>query len=234
MGLRYPITAWLYRRRVADEDLHTHDPRPLPTTHDPRYLVTLATTVMKNCAMFEKRIAFLSFLPRRERPLLAGNNARDDLLPSKLLEVAEVFWSFTCIFKSKLLCAQSRLTKSEGRNIKLRCYRESRNSNSGTSNVSSEKNTLTVNTDDQKFNSDNVDGHSQTGNRKKKSASWIQKTSGKNKSNEKRLETLFTHCRSKHLFTQTSFYCEFGKNKAEFFAFDKFTLQNLANKSGCV
>ena len=24
------------------------------------------------------------------------------------------------------------------------------------------------------------------------------------------------------------------KNQAEFFAFDKFTLQNLANKSGCV
>ena len=96
------------------------------------------------------------------------------------------------------------------------------------------KNTLTVNTDDQKFNCDNADGHSQTGNRKKKSASWIQKTSGKNKSNEKRLETLFTHCRSKHLFTQTSFYCEFGKNQAEFFAFDKFTLQNVANKSECV
>ena len=45
----------------------------------------------------------------------------------KLLEVSEVFWSFTCIFKSKLLCTHSRLTKSEGRNIKLRCYRESRN-----------------------------------------------------------------------------------------------------------
>ena len=56
----------------------------------------------------------------------------------KLLEVSEVFWSFTCIFKSKSLCTQSRLTKSEGRNIKLRCYCESRNSNSGTSNVFSE------------------------------------------------------------------------------------------------
>ena len=56
----------------------------------------------------------------------------------KLLEVSEVFWSFTCIFKSKLLCTQSRLTKSEGRNIKLRCYRESQNSFSGTRNVFSE------------------------------------------------------------------------------------------------
>ena len=57
----------------------------------------------------------------------------------KLLEISEVFWSFTCIFKSKLLCMQSSLTKSEGRNIKLRCYHELWNSNSGTSNVFSEK-----------------------------------------------------------------------------------------------
>ena len=57
----------------------------------------------------------------------------------KLLEISEVFWSFTCILKSKLLCMQSRLTKSEGWNIKLRCYHESWNSNSGTSNVFSEK-----------------------------------------------------------------------------------------------
>ena len=60
------------------------------------------------------------------------------LKAQKLLEVSEVIWSFTCIFKSKLLCTQSHLTKSEGRNIKLRCYRESWNSNSGTSNVFSE------------------------------------------------------------------------------------------------
>ena len=36
------------------------------------------------------------------------------LKAQKLLEVSEVFWSFTCILKSKLLCTQSRLTKSEG------------------------------------------------------------------------------------------------------------------------
>ena len=59
------------------------------------------------------------------------------------------------------------------------------------------KKTLTGDTDDQKFNCDNADGHSQAGNRKKKlSPSWIWKTSRKNKSNEKRLETLFTHRRS--------------------------------------
>ena len=56
-----------------------------------------------------------------------------------------------------------------------------------------QKNTLTIDTDDQKFNCDNANGHSQTGNWKKISASWIWKTSHKNKSNEKRLETLFTH-----------------------------------------
>ena len=55
-----------------------------------------------------------------------------------------------------------------------------------------QKNTLTIDTDDQKFNCDNANGHSQTGNWKKISASWIWKTSHKNKSNEKRLETLFT------------------------------------------
>ena len=75
------------------------------------------------------------------------------------------------------------------------------------------KNTLTVDTDDQKFNCDNADGHSQTGNRKKKLASWIWKTSRKNKSNEKRLETLFTHRRLNIIFTQTSFYCGFDRFK---------------------
>ena len=56
----------------------------------------------------------------------------------KLLEISEVFWSFTCISKS-ILCTQSGLTKSEGRNIKLRCYRKSQKSNSGTSNVFNKK-----------------------------------------------------------------------------------------------
>ena len=41
---------------------------------------------------------------------------------SKLLNVSAVFWSFRCIFKSKLLCKQSRPIKSKGQNIKPRCY----------------------------------------------------------------------------------------------------------------
>ena len=41
---------------------------------------------------------------------------------SKLLDVSAVFRSFRCIFKSKLLCKQSRPIKSKGQNIKCRCY----------------------------------------------------------------------------------------------------------------
>ena len=41
---------------------------------------------------------------------------------SKLLDVSAVFGSFRCIFKSKLLCKQSRPIKSKGQNIKCRCY----------------------------------------------------------------------------------------------------------------
>ena len=44
-------------------------------------------------------------------------------------------------------------------------------------NIYSSANTLTADTDDQKFNCDNADGHSQTNNRKKMSGSWIRKTS---------------------------------------------------------
>ena len=63
---------------------------------------------------------------------------------------------------------------------------------------SAKKKTLTGDTDDQKFNCDNADGHSQAGNWKKQlSPSWIRKTSRKNKGNEKRLETSFTHRQSK-------------------------------------
>ena len=41
---------------------------------------------------------------------------------SKLLDVSAVFWSFRCIFKSKILCKQSHPIKSKGQNIKCRCY----------------------------------------------------------------------------------------------------------------
>ena len=41
---------------------------------------------------------------------------------SKLLDVSAVFWSFRCIFKSKILCKQSHPIKSKGQNIKCRYY----------------------------------------------------------------------------------------------------------------
>ena len=124
------------------------------------------------------------------------------------------FWSFffICIFKSKLLCMQSRLTKSEGRNIKPRCYDESWNSDSGTSNVFSET-TPWLQTPMTR-NSTAImpmDIHKQA-IEKKMSPSWIQKTSCTSKGNEKRLETLFTHYRL-NIYLQTSFYCGFDRYK---------------------
>ena len=126
----------------------------------------------------------------------------------KLLEVSEVFWSLTCIFKSKLLHTQSRLTKSEGRNIKLRCYRESRNSNSGTSNVFSEithwLQTLMTR------NSTAIMLMDIQNRQLKKN---VGKLNSKDKLCEQRLPEVpwdFLYIAStEQLFTQTSFYCGF-------------------------
>ena len=102
---------------------------------------------------------------------------------SKLLNVSAVFWSFRCIFKSKLLCKQSRPIKSKGQNIKPRCYhignfstmasvlyRENSNSSQEVKLQAKlpakKKHPQTVDTDNQTFNCNNADGHSQTGNRK--------------------------------------------------------------------
>ena len=54
------------------------------------------------------------------------------------------------------------------------------------------KNTLALDTNEPTFNRDNANGHSQRGNRKK---NWLVefKDIPKNKSNEKHLETSFTH-----------------------------------------
>ena len=60
--------------------------------------------------------------------------ARVYILLSKLC-----FLKLYMYIQIKPSCPQSCLTKSERRNIKLRCYSESRNSNSGTSNVSNKK-----------------------------------------------------------------------------------------------
>ena len=107
------------------------------------------------------------------------------------------FWSFTCISKS-ILCTQSGLTKSEGEILNWDAIANPKRAIQVQAMFSAKKKTLTGDTDDQKFNCDNADGHSKAGNWKKQlSPSWIQKTSRKNKSNEKRLETLFTHSRSK-------------------------------------
>ena len=107
------------------------------------------------------------------------------------LEVSEVFRSFIRIFKSNLYIHNhvSQKAKGEISNWDAILNRETAIQVQA---MFPTKNTQTIDTDDQKFNCDNANGHSQTGNWKKISASWIWKTSHKNKSNEKRLETLFT------------------------------------------
>ena len=69
-------------------------------------------------------------------------------------------------------------------------------------------NTLTADTDDQKFNCDNADGQSQTGNRKKMSGRWIRKT----RLREAPRDLVYTPS-IEHLFTQTSLYCGFDRYK---------------------
>ena len=107
------------------------------------------------------------------------------------LEVSEVFRSFICIFKSNLYIHNhvSQKAKGEISNWDAILNHETAIQVQA---MFPTKNTQTIDTDDQKFNCDNANGHSQTGNWKKILASWIWKTSHKNKSNEKRLETLFT------------------------------------------
>ena len=86
-----------------------------------------ATTVMTNCAMFQKRIAL-----------------HESIYCFQSSEPLGGFWSFLKLYmyiQIKPSCPQSCLTKSERQNIKLRCYSELRNSNSGTSNVSNKKHT---------------------------------------------------------------------------------------------
>ena len=102
----------------------------------PSTWLLLPTTVIKNCAMLISKAVCIAW---------------DKILFSKLLDVSEVFWSFTHIFKLKVLCTQSRLIKSKGKNVKQRCYRVSRKQQFWsrgqiTSKVSSEKNTLRLKT----------------------------------------------------------------------------------------
>ena len=125
---------------------------------------------MTNCAMFQKRIA---------------------LHESIYCFQSSVFWSFICIFKSNLHVHNHVSQKAKGEISNWDAI-PNRQTAIQVQAMFPTKNTQTIDTDDQKFNCDNANGHSQTGNWKKISASWIWKTSHKNKSNEKRLETLFT------------------------------------------
>ena len=129
-----------------------------------------------------------------------------------LLQVSEVFWSFICIFKSNLYVHNHVSQKAKGE-ISNRDAIPNRETAIQVQAMFPTKNTLTINTDDQKFNCDNANGHSQTGNWKKISASWISKTSHKNKSNEKRLETLFPRHWSNIYLHKTSFNCGFDRYK---------------------
>ena len=75
------------------------------------------------------------------------------------------------------------------------------------------KNTLTIDNDDQKFNCDNANGHSQTGNWKK----YIGKLNLKDKPKEQKQreapwDFVYTPL-IEHLFTQTSFNCGFDRYK---------------------
>ena len=77
-----------------------------------------------------------------------------------LLEVSEVFWSFICIFKSNLYIHNhvSQKAKGEISNWDAILNRETAIQVQA---MFPTKNTQTIDTDDQKFNCDNANGHSQ-------------------------------------------------------------------------
>ena len=133
----------------------------------------------------------------------------------KLLAVSEVFWSFTFVFKSQLLCTQSLLTKSEGGNIKLRSYRESQNSNSGTSNVSSEK-TPWLQTPMTRNSTAimPVDIHKQAIKTKKIGKLNLKDKLSEQKQREAPWDFVYTPS-IEHWFIQTSFYCGFDRYKVK-------------------
>ena len=138
--------------------------------------------------------------------------AQDCILFSKLLEVSKVFLSFTYIFKTKLLCTQDFTSHKKRRgkisNWDAIAYHENINSGKVVKlevKFQAEKNTLTVDADDQQFNSRiqlPINIHKQAV--KKKEPRRIRKTSQRTKATR----ALFTHHRvfNCHLFTQTSFH----------------------------
>ena len=86
-----------------------------------------------------------------------------------LLEVSEVFRSFICIFKSNLYVHNHVSQKAKGEISNWDAI-PNRETAIQVQAMFPTKNTLTIDTDDQKFNCDNANGHSQTGNWKKISA----------------------------------------------------------------
>ena len=83
-----------------------------------------------------------------------------------LLEVSEAFWSFTCIFKSNLH-VHNHVSQKEKGEISNWDAIPNRETAIQVQAMFPTKNTLTIDTDHQKFNCDNANGHSQTGNWKK-------------------------------------------------------------------
>ena len=136
----------------------------------------------------------------------------------KLLEVSEVFWSFACIFKSKIFMYANTSHKKRRAKYQTEMLLRIAKQLFRYKKCFQRNNTLTVDTNDQKFNCYHAKGHSQTGNQKKKmSASWIRKTNRKKKSNEKRLETLFTHRRSNIYLHKLPFIVDLTDIKSDCF-----------------
>ena len=114
---------------------------------------------MKNCAMFQKRIAL-----------------HETMYCFQSSEALGGFWSFLKLymyiqietFMYAITSHKKRRAKYQTEMLSWIAKQQFRYKQCFQRN-----NTMTVDTDDQKFNCDNANGHSQTGNRKKMSASWI-------------------------------------------------------------
>ena len=135
---------------------------------------------MKNCAMFQKQIAL-----------------HETIYYFQSSEAFGGFWSFLKLYMHiQIKTFMYAITSHKKRRVKYQTEMLSwiTKQQFRYKQCFQQNNTLTVDTDDQKFNCNNADGHLQTGNRKKKMfASWIRKTSRKNKGNKTCLETFFTH-----------------------------------------
>ena len=108
---------------------------------------------MKNCAMFQKRIALHETYCFQSSEALRG------------------FWSFLKLYMYiQIETFMYAITSHKKRRAKYQTEMLLRIAKQlfRYKKCFQRNNTLTVDTNDQKFNCDNADGHSQTGNRKKK------------------------------------------------------------------